>query len=63
MTDKKRRVYHQQSGLYCESGLGPHQRETHIFMKKTDTVPIQICKSALEVAAFLGGYARAVNGR
>ena len=56
-----KRIRHPESGLYCESGLGQYQRETHIFLKHDDNVPIQICKSALEVAAFLGGYARAVS--
>lgn len=53
------RILHQTSGLYCEHGHGQHKRETHIFLSKEDNVPMQICKSALEVAAFLGGYSRA----
>lgn len=54
------RTIHPASGLYCEHGHGPYGRETHIFLAKEDNVPMQICKSALEVAAFLGGYSRAV---
>jgi hypothetical protein len=55
------RILHPTSGLYCEHGLGPYKKETHIFLSKEDNVPMQICKSALEVAAFLGGYSRAVG--
>lgn len=55
------RILHTTSGLYCEHGIGPYKKETHIFLSKEDNVPMQICKSALEVAAFLGGYSRAVR--
>lgn len=55
------RILHPPSGLYCEHGHGSRKKETHIFLSKEDTVPMQICKSALEVAAFLGGYSRAVG--
>lgn len=55
------RVQHNESGLYCESGLGPHGREIHIFLARDDTIPLQICKSTLELAAFLGGYTKAVE--
>ena len=56
------RILHPTSGLYCEHGHGPYKKETHIFLSKEDNVPMQICKSAIEVASFLGGYSRAVEG-
>ena len=55
------RILHPTSGLYCEHGHGPHKRETYIFLSKKDNIPMQICKSSLEVASFLGGYSRAVG--
>lgn len=55
------RILHPTSGLYCEHGHGPYKKETHIFLTAEDNVPMQICKSALEVASFLGGYSRAVG--
>lgn len=55
------RKLHNASGLYCEHGHGPYKKETHIFLSNEDNAPVQICKSALEVAAFLGGYSKAVG--
>lgn len=59
--ESKQRILHPTSGLYCEHGHGPYKKETYIFLSNEDNVPIQICKSALEVAAFLGGYSKAVS--
>ena len=50
------RTKHEPTNLYCESGHGAYERETHIFLRESDKEPIRICKSALELAAYLGGW-------
>jgi hypothetical protein len=50
------RTKHEPTNLYCEHGHGAYERETHIFLREPDKEPIRICKSALELAAYLGGW-------
>ena len=56
------RIKHESTGLYCESGHGAYERETHVFLNETDNQPIRICKSAVELAAYLGGWVDCKRG-
>lgn len=52
-----RRVKHEASGLFCEDIPDAHKHVTYVYLVKDATDPVRICKSRLELAAYLGGWA------